>query len=90
MRKQIVIAGFAALLSVGASVPAFAQQTGSPTTGPTSQTNQTQSRNDNGFPWGLLGLLGLGGLAGLKRHNHEERRVERTSTIPPTGSSRTN
>jgi MYXO-CTERM domain-containing protein len=93
MRKQIAIVGLATLLSIGASVPAFAQQqTGSGSQGSSSQQpsqTQTQSRNDNEVPWGLLGLLGLGGLAGLKRQNHDERRVDRPSTSSTVGSSRT-
>jgi len=87
MHKQIAAVGLAALLTVGTSTHAFAQQQqpGTATQAPTTQQTN-QSRNDDGFPWGLLGLLGLAGLAGLKRRDHEVRRDERTPTGAPVGT----
>ena len=87
MRKKIAIVGLAALLTIGTSAQAFAQQQqpGTATQAPTSQQTN-QSRNDNDFPWGLLGLLGLAGLAGLKRRDHEVRRDERMPTGTPVGT----
>jgi MYXO-CTERM domain-containing protein len=86
MHKKIAAVGLAALLTVGTSVHAFAQQQpGTATQAPTSQ-QANQSRNDNDFPWGLLGLLGLAGLAGLKRRDHAVRRDDRMPTGTPVGT----
>lgn len=87
MRRKIAIVGLAALLTVGSSTQAFAQQQqpGSATQVPSSQ-QANQSRDDNDFPWGLLGLLGLAGLAGLKRRDHEVRRDEHTRTTTAAGT----
>jgi MYXO-CTERM domain-containing protein len=86
MHKKIAAVGLAALLTVGTSAHAFAQQQpGTATQAPTSQ-QANQSRDDDGFPWGLLGLLGLAGLAGLKRRDHEVRRDERMPTGTPVGT----
>ncbi len=87
MHKKIAAVGLAALLTVGTSAHAFAQQQqpGVATQAPTSQ-QANQSRDDDGFPWGLLGLLGLAGLAGLKRRDHEVRRDERMPTGTPVGT----
>jgi MYXO-CTERM domain-containing protein len=88
MRKQIAVVGLSALLTLGPGAQAFAQaqqQPGGERQAPTSQTNQT--RDDDGFPWGLLGLLGLGGLAGLRRRDHAERRGDRTSAAPTVGTT---
>jgi len=87
MRKKIAIVGLAALLTIGTSAQALAQQQqpGSATPMPTAQQTN-QSRNDNDFPWGLLGLLGLAGLAGLKRRDQEVRRDEPVRTATGTQS----
>ena len=84
MYKKIAAVGLAALLTVGTSAHAFAQQPqpGTATQAPTSQ-QANQSRDDNDFPWGLLGLAGL---AGLKRRDHEVRREERMPTGTPVGT----
>jgi MYXO-CTERM domain-containing protein len=86
MRKKIAIVGLSALVTLGPGAQAFAQaqqQPGSERQAPASQPNQT--RDDDGFPWGLLGLLGLGGLAGLRRRDHDGRRVDRTSPATAAG-----
>jgi MYXO-CTERM domain-containing protein len=86
MHKKIAAVGLATLLTLGTSAHAFAQQQpGTATQVPTSQ-QANQSRDDDGFPWGLLGLLGLAGLAGLKRRDHEVRRDERMPTGTPVGT----
>jgi len=87
MHKKIAAVGLAALLTVGTSAHAFAQQQqpGTATRAPTSQ-QANQSRDDDSFPWGLLGLLGLAGLAGLRRRDHAERRDERLPTGTPVGT----
>jgi MYXO-CTERM domain-containing protein len=83
MHKKIAAVGLAALLTVGTSAHAFAQQQpGTATQAPTSQ-QANQSRDDDGFPWGLLGLAGL---AGLKRRDHEVTRDERMPTGTPVGT----
>jgi hypothetical protein len=71
MRAGILAVGLAILPM---TMPAEAQQR-DPIP---SETRRTDTRNETGFPWGLLGLTGLFGLAGLKR-NHtltERRRVD--------------
>lgn len=42
--------------------------------------NTTEEKDHDDFPWGLLGLLGLAGLLGLKRRDHDDVRVDRTTT----------
>ena len=75
MHKKIAAVGLAALLTVGSSAHAFAQQQqpGTATQAPTSQQTN-QSREDDDFPWGLRPAR-----AGVKRRDHEVRRDDRTT-----------
>ena len=47
----------------------------------TTTVDTTESRDDDGFDWGLLGLLGLAGLLGLKR-NDDDVRVDTRHNTP--------
>ena len=70
-------------LSLGAAVPAFAQQTtDGTTTGATTTTERVEVEDDRDFGW--IGLLGLAGLLGLRR----KPEVHRTTTTTGTNNNR--
>lgn len=64
--------GLAAMLSMGVSTAALAQDVTTTTPDVTTQ-QETNDDNGNAGLWGLLGLLGLGGLAGLRRDDKDHR-----------------
>lgn len=72
VRKKMLTVGLAAMLSMGVSTAALAQDVTTTTPDVTTQ-QETNDDNGNAGLWGLLGLLGLGGLAGLRRDDKDHR-----------------
>jgi MYXO-CTERM domain-containing protein len=86
MSKRILGMVCASALSAMLIVtPATAQETAddpgtaNPTTPPVTTTDTTD--DDEGMDLGWIGLLGLAGLAGLMRRDHNDRHVDRTTTV---------